>query len=61
MGAQRELSNEYQHDRVEMFFKNLYVLVLRTRVASALEGLCIGMDTQYNTKLLILNGEKVSY
>ena len=35
----RELSNEYQHDRVQMIFKNLFVLVLWTKVASALEGL----------------------
>ena len=34
-----ELSNEYQHDRVEVFFKNLCVLVLWKKVASALEGL----------------------
>ena len=27
------LSNEYQHDRVKMFFKNLRVLVLWTKVA----------------------------
>ena len=26
--TQRELSNEYQHDRIEMVFKNLCVLVL---------------------------------
>ena len=37
--TQRELSNEYQHDRVWMFFKNIYILVLWTKVASALEGL----------------------
>ena len=37
--AQRELSNEYQHDRVGWHFKNLCVLVLWTKVASALEGL----------------------
>ena len=37
--AQRELSNEYQHDRVQMFFKNLCILVLYTKVVSALEGL----------------------
>ena len=38
--TQRELSNEYQHDdTVKMFFKNLRVLVLLTKVASALEGL----------------------
>ena len=37
--TQRELSNEYQHDRVQMLFENLCVLVLWTKVASALEGL----------------------
>ena len=37
--AQRELSNEYQHDTVKMVFKNLCILVLLTKVASALEGL----------------------
>ena len=35
----RELSNEYQHDRVSMVFKDFSVLVLWTIVASALEGL----------------------
>ena len=40
--AQGELSNEYQHDRVWMVFKNLCVLVLWTKVALALEGLIIG-------------------
>ena len=34
-----ELSNEYQHDRIYMAFKNLCVLVLWMKVASALEGL----------------------
>ena len=34
-----ELSNEYQHDKVWMVFKNLCVVVLWTKVASALEGL----------------------
>ena len=37
--TQRELSSEYQHDRVLMVFKNLCVLVLWTKVASALEEL----------------------
>ena len=37
--TQRELSNEYQHVRVYMVFKNLGVLVIWTKVASALEGL----------------------
>ena len=32
-----KLSNEYQHDSVKMVFKNLGVLVLWTKVASALE------------------------
>ena len=39
--TQRELSNEYQHDRVWIVFKKLCVLVLWTKVASALEGLMI--------------------
>ena len=30
--TQRELSNEYQHDRVSMISKNLCILVLRTKV-----------------------------
>ena len=37
----RELSNEYQHDRVSMVFKNLCIIVLWTKVASAFEGLSI--------------------
>ena len=39
--TQRELSNEYQHDRVWMIFKKLYILVLWTKVASALAGLTL--------------------
>ena len=35
----RELSNEYQHDRVSMIFKDFCVLVLSTNIGSALEGL----------------------
>ena len=35
----RELSNEYQQDRVQMVFKNLFILVRWTKLASALEGL----------------------
>ena len=38
--TQRELSNKYHHDRVEIF-KNLCVVVLRMKVASALEGLML--------------------
>ena len=37
--TQQELSNEYQHDRVWMIYKNLCILVLWTKVASALKGL----------------------
>ena len=37
--TRRGLSNEYQHDRVLMVLKNLWVLMLWTKVASALEGL----------------------
>ena len=37
--TQRGLSNEYQHDRVKMVFKNICILVLWAKVASALEGL----------------------
>ena len=39
--TQQELSNEYQHDRVEMVLKNPCILVLRTKVALALDGLSI--------------------
>ena len=48
--TQRELSNEYQHDRVQMVFKNLCILVLWRKVASALEGL-IG-DVTFSLHLL---------
>ena len=37
--TERELSNEYRQDRVSMVFINLSILVLWTKVASALEGL----------------------
>ena len=35
--TQRELSKEYQHDRVLTIFKNCCALVFWTKVASALE------------------------
>ena len=35
----QELSNEYQHDRVSIVFKDFCILVLWTKVTSALEGL----------------------
>ena len=37
--TRRELSNEYQHDRFLMVFKNLCILVLWAKVALPLEGL----------------------
>ena len=41
--TQRELSNEYQHDRVWMVFKDFWIFVLWTKVALALKGLsCLG-------------------
>ena len=39
--TQRELSNEYQYDRVSMVFKTLCILVHQTKVALALKGLNI--------------------
>ena len=42
--TQQELSNEYQHDRVKMFFKNICILVRWTNVASAFGGL-IGSES----------------
>ena len=39
----RELSNEYQNDRVLMVFKNRCVLVPWTKVASAFGGLTLLM------------------
>ena len=37
--AHSELSNKYQHDKVPMIFKDVCILVLWSKVASALEGL----------------------
>ena len=37
--TQQDLSNEYHHGRVKIVFKNIFVLVLLTKVASALKGL----------------------
>ena len=37
--TQRELSNEYQHDRVWMVFENICIFVLWVKVALAWEGL----------------------
>ena len=48
--SQQELPNEYQYDRVWMIFKNLCILVLPMKVASALEGLKILAETAYHNK-----------
>ena len=39
LSAQREIFNEYQHDRVKMVFKDLYIPEPWAKVASALDGL----------------------
>ena len=49
--APRELSNEYQHDRAWMIFKNLCICVLWTKVDLALEGLSASMLLNTPTKL----------
>ena len=48
--TQQELSNEYQNSRVLVVFKNLCVLVLRMKVASALKGLSYFTLSDYFTK-----------
>ena len=50
--TQWELSNEYQHDRVKMVFKNLCVLVLWTKVALALEGLIYRLSLQHQHHMI---------
>ena len=44
---QRELSNEYQHDRVKIVFNSLCVLVLWTKGASPLERLEKELRAEY--------------
>ena len=39
------LYNEYQHDRVQMAFLNLCILVLGTKLALALKGLMINQKS----------------
>ena len=55
MGTLLALSNEYQHDRVKMVFKNLFILVLWTKVASALEGLNSGPLSAISTNSKLLS------
>ena len=42
--TRRELSNEYQDDRVSMFFQESCIFVLWTKVVSALKGLNIRLE-----------------
>ena len=42
VSAQRDLSYEYQHDRVKMVFENICVLMLLTNEDSVFEGLSVG-------------------
>ena len=53
MGTQQELSNKYQHDRVQMIFKDLCIIVLQEKVASALEGLSRVACSQLDINLSI--------
>ena len=39
-----QLSNEYQHDRVKMVIKNLCIIAISMKLASALEGLTISLS-----------------
>ena len=56
--TQRELSNEYQHDRVWMILNYLCDFVLWTEVASAMEVLI--MQIFYSTSLPVLNRSSVA-
>ena len=52
--TQRDLSNEYQHDRDYMVIKNLCIIVPWTKVSSALEGLMIQLLTALERKKQVL-------
>ena len=54
--TQLELSNEYQHDRVQMIFTNLCILVLWPKVALALEGLKRYLSVYSITVMLVFSG-----
>ena len=53
--TQRELSNEYQHDRVWMVFKNICIVVQWRKVASALEGLIFRYATTHHPHLWLID------
>ena len=52
--AQREQSIGYQHERVQMVFKDLCIIVLWTKVATALEVLIFNDDVML---ILICHGQ----
>ena len=54
--TRRELSSEYQHDRVLMVFKTLCIFMLWTKITLALEGL-VGLISPYiiYTSLMLNN------
>ena len=53
--TRQEISNEYQHDRVWMVFKSLCILLLWTKVASALDGHSIFFLSQTYKEMLATN------
>ena len=58
--TQRELSNDYQHHRVYMVFKDLCVLVLWAKVAPALEGLTLEFKGHISWAFWGMNGSNVT-
>ena len=59
--TQRELSNEYKLDRVKMVFRNICILVLWVKVASALKGLInpfmLGRPLEWNSGTMTLESK----
>ena len=56
--AQRELSNGYQHSKVK-FFEDLCVLVLWTKVASALEGIIFSPFVNWDDSSLSIGRDNI--
>ena len=48
--TQLELSNEYQHDKVKVVFRDLCVILLWMKVTLALKGLKHGLYEAHNPK-----------
>ena len=55
--TQQGLSNEYQHDRVLMVFKNLCVLVLWTKETSALDSLRVVISSYEFLAIVVDDGQ----